>query len=302
MPRILITKTTDRIAGFRSLIERIASRADYQDKRVAIKANYNSADDFPATSHIDTLSTIIRYLKDDAKAGTVTLAERSGMGDTKEVLQNRGIFELATKLGFQVMVLDELGKREWTKVQPEQSHWKRGFLFAKPFLEADRIIQTCCLKTHQFGGHMTMSLKNSVGMVAKVDPSDSYPYMGELHSSKHQRLMIAEINTAYKPNLVLMDAIKAFKTGGPHQGEMVSPNLLVAGDDRVAIDAVGVAILRLFGTTPEISKGRIQELEQLKRASELGIGTCSIDEIELVPLGKGSEQDVERIRRQLASG
>ena len=280
----------------------MASPTDYRDKRVAIKANYNSADDFPASSNIDTLSTIIRYLKEDAKAKAVMLGERSGMGDTKEVLQNRGIFDLAVKLGFQVTVLDELGKREWTKFQPEGSHWKRGFLFAKPFLEADSIIQTCCLKTHQFGGHMTMSLKNSVGMVAKVDPSDSYPYMGELHSSRHQRLMIAEINIAYKPDLVLMDAIKAFTTGGPHEGNTVSPNLLIAGEDRVAIDAVGVAILRMFGTTPEISQGKIQELEQLKRASELEIGTCSIDEIELVPVGKGSEKAVEDIRKQLASG
>jgi uncharacterized protein (DUF362 family) len=230
------------------------------------------------------------------------LAERSGMGDTKEVLENRGVYDLASKLGFEVKVLDELGKQEWKKFVPEETHWKRGFLFAKPFLEADRIIQTCCLKTHGFGGYMTISLKNSVGMVAKVDPTDGYPYMGELHSSKYQRLMIAEINAAYRPDLVVMDAIKAFVTGGPHQGKEVSPNLIVAGEDRVAIDTVGVAILRMFGTTREISQGRIRDLEQIKRASELELGISAIDEIELVPVGEGSDEAVEQIRKQLASG
>jgi len=37
----------------------------------------------------------------------------------------------------------------------------------KTFLEAEKVVQTCCLKTHRFGGHFTLSLKNSVGLVAK---------------------------------------------------------------------------------------------------------------------------------------
>jgi uncharacterized protein (DUF362 family) len=43
----------------------------------------------------------------------------------------------------------------------------------------------------------------------------------------------------------------------------------------VALDAVGVAILRLFGTTPEVSRGRVFEQEQIARAVELGLGIDS---------------------------
>jgi len=57
----------------------------------------------------------------------------------------------------------------------------------------DTLVQTCCLKTHRFGGHFTLSLKNSVGLAAKRVPEDSYNYMSELHGSPHQRRMIAEI-------------------------------------------------------------------------------------------------------------
>jgi uncharacterized protein (DUF362 family) len=277
----------------------MVSTLDYRGKKVALKANYNSADEFPASTHSDTLTAIVKWLKNDAKVSKVVLGERSGMGNTREVLQDCKVLDLAGDLGFDVVVLDELVKQGWVKNQPDESHWKRGFLFAKTFLDADRIIQTCCLKTHQFGGHITMSLKNSVGMVAKVDPTDNYPYMGELHSSKNQRLMIAEINLAYKPDFIIMDGIKAFTTGGPHEGTTVEPGILVGGEDRVAVDAVGVAVLRKYGTTPEVSKGKIMDLEQLARASELEIGTCSADEIDLVPIDEASEKAAEDIGRKL---
>jgi uncharacterized protein (DUF362 family) len=294
-----VTKTNDRAVGIKSIIDKMVSASDFREKRVAIKANYNSDDEFPASTHIDTLTTIVKWLKNDAKASKIVLAERSGMGDTREVLENRGVLKLAKRSGFETVILDELGKQDWVGNQPDGSHWKRGFLFAKLFLEADKIIQTCCLKTHQFGGYITMSLKNSVGMVAKIDPTDNYPYMGELHSSKHQRLMVAEINQAYKPDFIIMDGIRAFTTGGPHQGTTVEPGILIGGEDRIAIDAAGVAVLRKYGTTREVSKGKIMNLEQLSRAADLEIGISSTDEIDLVPINEESEKTVEEIREKL---
>ena len=51
----------------------------------------------------------------------------------------------------------------WTEKLRTGSHWSRGVLFARLFQEADLIVQTCFLKTHRYGGHFTLSLKNSVG-------------------------------------------------------------------------------------------------------------------------------------------
>jgi uncharacterized protein (DUF362 family) len=168
-------------------------------------------------------------------------------------------------------VLDELAADDWEPMQPPGSHWQQGFLFPRLFLEVGAVVQTCCLKTHRYGGHFTMSLKNSVGMVAKTGPA-GYDYMRELHSSPHQRRMIAEINTAYQPALVVMDGVQAFVRGGPARGDMVQPGVVLAGTDRIALDAVGVAILRSFGTTPEVERGRVFEQEQIARAVELGLG------------------------------
>ncbi len=266
--------------------------------KVALKANFNSADPFPASTHIDTLHAIVQNLNEAGIAG-LTLAERSGMGNTRHVLQEMGVFELADNLGFEVVVLDEEDRTEWVKIEKDGTHWVNGFYMPKLFLESDRVIQTCCLKTHRFGGHFTLSLKNSVGIVAKKLPGGLYNYMAELHVSPYQRLMIAEINKHYNVDMVVMDAINAFITKGPEQGEVVEPNLILASADRVAIDAVGVAILRNYGVKTDISKGRIFEQDQIRRAAELGIGVKSAQEIEVVPLNDESHEDAESILKIL---
>jgi len=295
--KILMVKAENREEGIRKLLGKF-DLTEFKGKKVALKANYNSADTFPASTHLDTLRTLVNGLK-QAGDKEITLAERSGMGDTRTVLEQRGVTKLAAELDFEVLVLDELAEEGWVRLKPKGSHWKRGFLLAKVFHDADKVVQTCCLKTHRFGGHFTMSLKNSVGLVARYDPKDRYDYMAELHSSENQRLMIAEINQTYENHLIIMDATKAFVRGGPESGDLVSPSVILAGNDRVAMDAVGVAILRLFGTTLEVSEGRIFQHEQLARAVELGIGVQSVKDIQLFPLDAESEKFAQKIERTL---
>jgi uncharacterized protein (DUF362 family) len=294
---VFILKTTDRKTGVRALLGKFGLQ-DFSGKRVAIKANFNSADPFPASTHLDTLRAIVETLK-GANASSITLAERSGMGDTQEVLEQMGVLDLSRQLGFNTIVLDDVGKQDWVKFEHEGTHWLRGFHIAKVFLDTDKMVQTCCLKTHRFGGHFTLSLKNSVGLVAKKVPGGIYDYMWELHGSPYQRQMIAEINNHYKADLVVMDGIEAFITGGPEQGERVAPGVLLASHDRVAIDAVGVSILKMYGARGKVGEADVFEQDQLRRAAELGIGVKSADEIELTPLNQESQPEAERIEAVL---
>jgi uncharacterized protein (DUF362 family) len=250
-----------------------------------LKPNFNTADPAPGSTHNDTLESLVLVLR-QMGAKQVTLAERSGPGDsTRKIMEKKGTFRLAEKLGFNIVNLEEVGPEGWVKVEPADSHWSQGFHFPRIYLEAESIVQTCCLKTHAYGGHFTLSLKNSVGLV----PLKGYPYMGELHSSQYQRKMIAEINTAYAPDLVVLDGVEAFVDGGPDRGTKVEVGVMLAGTDRVAIDAVGVAILRLLGTTPEVSRGHVFEQEQIARAAELGLGVSSAKQIQLVTGDADSE-------------
>jgi uncharacterized protein (DUF362 family) len=294
---VFILKTADRITGIPTILNKIGL-ADYSDKRVALKANFNSADPFPASTHIDTLRVLVETLK-TAGASRVTLAERSGMGDTREVLEKMGVLGLSEELGFDAVVLNEVEKEDWLKIERPDTHWLRGFYMAKVFHDADKVVQTCCLKTHRFGGHFTLSLKNSVGLVAKKVPGGMYDYMWELHSSRFKRQMVAEINSSYNLDFVLMDGIKAFITGGPEKGKIVEPDLLLASRDRVAIDAVGVAILKLYGAKGKLGEAGVFEQDQLKRAAELGFGVKSAADVRLTPLSDETCAEAERIEQVL---
>jgi Uncharacterized conserved protein len=223
------------------------------------------------------------------------------MGTTADVLRAMGVADLARDKEFSLVALDSLeGMDCWERQgNVEGFHWSNGYLFPRVFSEADAIVTTCCLKTHRFGGHFTMSMKNSVGMVAAIDPETDYRYMQELHGSQDQRLMIAEINTSYEPAFVLMDAIKGFSRSGPEQGTIIEPGLVLASDDRVALDACGVAILRMYGTTPEVSHGGIFEQAQIARAAELGIGASGPEQVKVIPLNDEAGDMCRKIERQL---
>jgi uncharacterized protein (DUF362 family) len=126
--------------------------------------------------------------------------------------------------------------------------------------------------------------------------------MKELHTSPDQRKMIAEINEPFKPVLIVLDGIDAFVDGGPTTGKPAKGEVFLASTDRVAIDAVGVAILKLLGSNEGIMRPKIFEQEQIARAAELGLGASSPSEIEVVPADKNSHDYRDRIMEVLRRG
>jgi uncharacterized protein (DUF362 family) len=277
--KVAFVKTNDRAKGIGQAIDILGFKSTKKDW--FIKPNFNSADETPGSTHIDALSAIIAKLRATG-AEKLTIGDRSGMGVTNDVFENKQIFRLARDSKVDTLVFDNLKQEDWSLVKFDGSHWKQGFYIPNRVKNADGLIQTCCLKTHRYGGHFTLSLKNSVGIAAKRVPGIDYNFMSELHGSPNQRRMIAEINAAYKPDLIVMDGIDAFTTGGPDKGKQVNSQVILASTDRIAIDAVGVAILRHFGTTDEVSRGRIFDQEQIARAAQLNLGVTSPGQIELV--------------------
>lgn len=297
---VTFVKTTDRAAGVKRAID-LLGLGRFGGKDLFIKPNFNSSDPTPGSTSEETLAALLRKLK-AMGAGPLTLGDRSGMGDTREVMGKKSAFQMGKELGAKVVVFDELASDDWELLKPQDSHWEQGFALPRVVRKAGGVVQTCCLKTHRYGGHFTLSLKNSVGFAAKLVPGNSYNFMQELHSSPNQRRMIAEINTAYKPDLILLDGVQAFTNGGPDKGKMVQSNVILAGTDRVAIDAVGVALLRHFGTTPEVSKGAIFDQDQIARAVQLKIGVSSPKQIELVTGDPESAEYAKQIRAVLDGG
>jgi len=77
--------------------------------------------------------------------------------------------------------------------------------------------------------------------------------------------------------------------------------LILAGADRVALDAVGVALLRYYGTTAEVSRGRVFDQEQIARAVELGLGVASPLGIQLITGDAESEAYAAALQPILAA-
>jgi uncharacterized protein (DUF362 family) len=274
--RVALVRTRERASGVRRALG-LLDLHPVAGKRVFLKPNYNTADPAPASTHPEVLQALVDWLRDES-AQSITIGDRSGMGNTRRVMELAGAFELANRAGLDTVVFDELSADNWVPFRPEGSHWQRGFSLARPAVEADAVVTTCCLKTHRFGGHFTLSLKNSIGLVAKTVPGKSHNYMDELHGSSHQRRMIAEVNSGYAPAVAVIDGVEAFIQGGPDAGTRVDAEVVLASADRVALDAVGAALLRYHGSR-QLEDGSIFQQEQIARAVELGLGASSPDQI-----------------------
>ena len=281
--KVAFLKTEDRKSAVGKSIKALDINP-VKNKNVLIKPNFNTADEVPGSTHNDTLVGLVEQIW-QMGAKTVSLGERS-FPLTREVMEQKGVFELMKNLDVKIIDFDDLDDRDWVKVNPQNTHWQDGFRIARPILEAECLVSTCCLKTHQYGGVITMSLKLHVGVVPTQ--RHGYQYMRELHSSPHQRKLIAEINAPFKPDLVVLDGIDAFVDGGPATGKRAKGNVFLAATDRVAIDAVGVAVLKSLGSNAQIMNSKIFDQEQIARAVEIGLGASSPKDIEVIPADEQS--------------
>ncbi|OGB67115.1 MAG: hypothetical protein A2Y94_10880 [Caldithrix sp. RBG_13_44_9] len=284
--KVALFKTSDRIQGVQKVLQ-LLEFPSMQGKRVVLKPNFNTEDPPPASTHNDTLRQLILEIQNRG-ASSITLAERSNHV-FDEVIRQKGIDVMASELGFAIKNLDT---DDYTIFNRDDLHWGNGFRLPRTVSDAEYIVSTCCLKTH-FVGVITMSLKLSVGILP-------YLHMNELHRSARMNSMIAEINLSYQPQLIVMDGVKTFISGGPSSGTLADGNVMLAGTDRIAIDAVGSAILKDLGSTAV--GGKIFNIEQIKRATQLNLGIRQADQIQFVTDDEPSHLYAERLTAILANG
>jgi uncharacterized protein (DUF362 family) len=291
--KVALVRTSDRKRGVTDVLKLMDLR-NVAGKRVVLKPNFNSADETPASTHGDTLTQLVRELQERG-ARSITLGESSGPPQTKGVMEKKGIFDIARDLRFDVVDYEQIGGNDWVHFSGAGTHWPEGFDLPRLVVASEYNVSTCCLKTHGAGGVFTMSLKLSVGLSPK-------PIRRTMHRSPDMRRMIAELNTGYKPQLIVLDGVAAFTDGGPSRGELKPGNVMIAGDDRVAVDAVGLAMLKHLGANEAIMSRGIFQQEQIARAVELGLGAPGPDSIEIVTADAESQACADALRVILAQG
>ena len=294
---VALKKTGNRKEGVQASLRTLGINP-VKGKNVLIKPNFNTADITPGSTHNDTLVAMVEEMW-AMGAKSISLGERS-YPLTREVMEQKGVLPLMEKLNVKIIDFDNLDRKDWVEVIPKDSHWKNGFRIARPILEAECLVSTCCLKTHQFGGIFTMSLKLHVGVVPTT--RHGFEYMRELHTSPHQRKLIAELNQPFTPHLIVLDGVDAFVDGGPATGKAAKGEVFLASTDRVAVDAVGVAVLKNLGSNTAVMGTKIFDQEQIARAVELGLGASSPAGIEIIAADEKSREYRDRLTAILNKG
>jgi len=204
--RVALVRTSERKRGVTEVLKLLDLRT-IAGKRVVLKPNFNSADETPASTHNDTVAQLVTELHERG-ARSITIGESSGPPQTRGVMEKKGVFDLARDLRFDVVDFEQITDSEWASFAAAGTHWPAGFHLPRLIVDSEYTVSTCCLKTHGAGGVFTMSLKLAVGLTPKT-------IRRTMHASPDIRRMIAELNTGYTPQLIVLDGVAAFTDGGP---------------------------------------------------------------------------------------
>lgn len=230
---------------------------------ILLKPNFNTADPFPASTDKEFLKTIVELVYECGAKSVIIGDSSTYYLNTRKVMEKMGIFELQNMdPPPKIYVFEE---RKWVKKEVPNGKYLKNVLVPKVLDEVDKLILLPCLKTH-FQARFTGSLKLSVGFMK--------PSQRIIMHLKNLQEKIAELNKIIRPNLIIMDARKCFINRGPSQGELREPRLILASEDRAAIDIEGIRIIQSF---PGNSLTGIDptELPQIKKAVEFGIDKSS---------------------------
>jgi len=200
--------------------------------KVMVKPNFNSDDPPPASTDPLFLRAVVEMLLE--VGARVTIGESSGgvWRPTSRVFRKLQLDELARTLGVRLIAFDDKDS-EWVKININGDHL-RSVTVPKTAYEADRLIYLPCLKTHRLARY-SGSLKLTFGF---VNPGERRAFHVRFREEK-----LAEVNLCWQPDLIILDGRKAFISGGPNQGQIVEPKIILASGDLVAIDAEAVKVL-----------------------------------------------------------
>jgi len=241
------------IGGFRKLLKK--------GDTVLLKPNYVFDAPYPATTSPDFLKGVINVIKNYEPSRIIIGESSVYWQNTKKVMEARGAFRVAEETGAEIHIFDE---NEWKKIKIPNAKYKKVTRIPKILDEVDKLIFLPNLKTHRLA-RFTMSLKLAFGCTKKIERIAHFFNLEQ---------KIAEVSSVIWPDLCIMDARKCFVTEGPDYGEIREPNLILASGDRIALDVEGIKIIQGYNAE-NLLKTNPWELETIKRAIELGIGSTS---------------------------
>jgi len=254
---VAIVKGDDPVSMVVEALEMIEADEAFEiDERILVKPNYIDAShpSTGVTTDARVVEGVVKFLKDN-DLRNIMIGEGSGMADTMRAFEVSGIDDVARR--WKVSLMD-LNDDEYIIAEVPSPLALKTVRIAKTALNS-AIISVPKLKLHRMAG-VTLSLKNMMGVVSPK---------GQIHRSLSKK--IADLVSLVKPRLAVIDGIIG---GEGHElaGRPVEMNLVIAGLDPVAVDAVGAAVMEV---NPE-------KVEHIILAAKKGLGICDLNKIRVL--------------------
>lgn len=277
MSRVAIAKGTSPVETTVAALEMISSDVDTVlsvRKPVLIKPNYVNSK-HPSTgitTDSRVIEGIVKFLR-QRETKEIMIGEGSGFADTFQAFKVAGVDEVAERWGVKLV---DLNRDAFVEVSIPNSLSLKKVRVAKTALEST-IISVPKLKPHRIAT-VTLSLKNMMGALASK---------GTMHTGRLSE-NIADLASVLRPSISVVDGIIAGE-GHETSGCPVEMNLVIAGIDPVAVDAVGSAVMDIDPT----------DVRHLVLAEKKGLGTGDLKEITV--MGQPIESVKRKFRRALSS-
>ena len=207
----------------------------------------------------DTLEGIVSYLIEEAKISPDKLiVSDGGSYSTDRTMNINNVFKLE-QYGIKVANLNDDKLINDVKIQ---NHFALDSVnIAKTAMDASCIISVPSLKTHNMA-KTTLTLKNMMGTIIPK---------GIMHSNLYKKIADLTSILRSKMKFQLIDGIVGSK-GSELGGKPVKMDLIIAGEDPVAVDRVG----------SEIIGYNIDKVKYLKFCEKKGLGIADLEKIEII--------------------
>ncbi len=196
----------------------------------------------------------------EAGASRVFIGDSSSQGcNAAEILSNLGLSERVDAGKVELVDFNEEPRRE---IELKHNHWLKTIRVPEVVTKVNRIWNVPKAKTH-YVDKLTCAVKNYVGFIP-VEKRLSYHQTGLSH-------LVASLHKEIKSDLNIVDAIYVGEGEGPNLVEPRKLDVLLVGDDPVAIDSV---VGEIFGFD-------FRELEFAMNAYNLGVGEIELSKIDI---------------------
>jgi len=259
--RVSIVKTKDPKVGVPKAIELLGGIETFVKRgdKVFIKPNWVYLSPPNLTTDPRVVAEVASLC---VKAGAEAL-----VGDIPAIgVSSRWLYEvtgwgrIVEKSGAKLVPLSEAPQ---VRVKVPNGQLLKEVDLPKPVLDADVFVDVPVAKTH-ISAVISAGIKNLVGL---LDDQWKYKYhRADLH------LKMVDVLKAIKPQLTVIDGLKAGEGQGPGNCDWVDWGIIIAGNNVVSTDAV---CARAMGYDP-------MEVHMIRIAAAQGLGEANLSKIELV--------------------